>query len=192
MRWLAASAVLVACGATPTTRATNAAAPAPSGEEAPPDLSNATLPNVCDGPQPTLTMVSGLGTYESGLGEGFEGEVEVMAVDRADLDGDVRYEWLALIVCRPGGSGTVDGVWAFHPEGGAWQLVGEIRGGDRADGGLDPSFRVEGTEVVVGRYSGSGEGLCCPTHVTEERWQLTGGTFQRTHVGEALPVHQDE
>ena len=178
---------LSACGASTGSSTGEVRETETSGSErAPLDVANATLPNVCGDGTP-ITVTGGAASYESGLGEGLEGELEISAIATRDLDGDGTLEHLAMVRCMPGGSGTFDGVWAFHDEANGPTVVAHIEGGDRADGGLEGA-RLEGTAVIVGRQSGSDEGVCCPTHVTDETWQLTDGTFVRTSVGEPRPI----
>lgn len=188
--------LLLACGGSapaPASRSSGAAIEHPAIEHpatsggAVVDLLDAAIPNVCGGPAATLALHRGVAAYDAGLDLG-EGEVEVSVVDHLDLDHDGVLEWIAYVVCRPGGSGTFDGVYAFREVAGALETTASIPGGDRADGGLDEGARVDGDEVVVGRYSGTDEGLCCPTAVSEERWTLEQGAFVRRSVGPPAPV----
>lgn len=152
------------------------------------DLRDGELPNVCMGGAGVVRLRAGTASYESGLGAGFEGELEVQPIASVDLDGDGIVEHLALVRCAPGGSGTFDALWAFHTSGDRVVAFAHIAGGDRADGGLDGA-RVENGAVIVGRYSGSEEGVCCPTQITDEVWRLSGAAFTRVGVGEARPFH---
>lgn len=183
---LALASLLTACGSGSTESSSGNANETSGGERAPLDVRNASLPNVCGNGAP-ITVTNGAASYDSGLGGGFDGELEISAIDTVDLDGDGTLEHLAMVRCMPGGSGTFDGVWAFHDDANGPTVLAHIEGGDRADGGLE-SARLEGTTVIVGRQSGSEAGVCCPTHVTDETWQLTAGAFVRTRVGEPRPI----
>lgn len=179
-------------GATPGSERI-AAPPASALEVASSDvLRDASLPNVCaDG---VVQVVGGVASYPSPLNEGgegengegesdarsdpFEAELEVTPIGAADLDGDGVIEWLAIVVCRPGGSGTFDAAYAFHREGEGYAVFAQVMGGDRAEGGID-SARLDEGYLAVERNSGSDEGLCCPTHVSTERWRLEERAFRR-------------
>lgn len=166
-----------------------AAPPASALEVQPSDvLRDATLPNVCaDG---TVVVVGGVAAYASPLNEGadgdtdegendaFEAELEVTPIGAADLDGDGVIEWMAIVVCRPGGSGTFDAAYAFHLGADGYAVFTQVLGGDRAEGGID-SARIEAGYLVLERNSGSDEGLCCPTHVSRERWRLEAHAFRQ-------------
>lgn len=161
--------------------ATEQATPATPSTPAPTSIVDAEIPNPCDGG--TVQLRGGEGEYPSTIEMEEPGNLEVRDVGAADLDGDGVTEHLAMVLCMPGGSGTFDSVRAYHWENGRFVEVAAIEGGDRADGGLDVA-RIEGDAVVVGRFSGDEEGLCCPTHVTDETWQLRDGAFVRTAQGE--------
>lgn len=179
---------LVGCGGAPATEANTTTARATTGGERATlrDLTNATLPNVCMGGDARVEVTNGAATYDSEVGDEVVGELEVEAIGALDLDGDGTVEHLAMIRCMPGGSGTFDSIVAFHETSDGPVVAATIEGGDRADGGLDVP-RIDGTSVIVGRYSGSEEGVCCPTHVTDETWQLMNGAFARTSVGQTRP-----
>jgi hypothetical protein len=185
--WLALA--LAAC-TSPIAAADPADPPPSSGSESVParagalDPANATLANLCIIGEGTLDVRDGVASYESGLGEGLEGSVELTTLARADLDGDGAEEIVIHVTCMPGGSGHPDAVWALDA---SLAPIAHIEGGDRADGGLEGGH-VEDGAVIVGRYSGDEEGLCCPTHVTDETWRLLDGAFVRTAVGETRPV----
>jgi hypothetical protein len=172
---------LVACGgSTARVRETErvTTVPAPQDADA---LADAELPSPCsDG---RLRLHGGAAEYPSTIGLPDPGSLELTPVGTMDLDGDGTAELIAYVRCMPGGSGTNDSVHAYHVENGAVVEVASIEGGDRAAGGLDGA-RLENGAVVVGRFSGEEEGLCCPTHVTDETWRLQHGQFVRTRVGE--------
>ncbi|MEZ4253788.1 MAG: hypothetical protein R3B99_36740 [Polyangiales bacterium] len=158
-----------------------ASTPSTPTSPAPTSIVDAEIPNPCDGG--TVRLRGGAGEYPSTIEMEEPGSLEVRDVGIADLDGDGVSEHVAMVLCMPGGSGTFDSVRAYHWENGRFVEVAAIEGGDRADGGLDVA-RIEGDAVVVGRFSGDEEGLCCPTHVTDETWQLRDGAFVRTAQGE--------
>jgi hypothetical protein len=157
-------------------------------------LRDATLPNVCaDG---TVDVVGGSAAYASPLNEGesdtddaepFEAELEVTPIGAADLDGDGVIEWMAIVVCRPGGSGTFDAVYAFHQGTEGYTVFTQVLGGDRAAGGIDAA-RIEEGYLVLDRNSGEDEGLCCPTHVSTERWRLEEHAFRQ--ISATTPRHR--
>ncbi len=167
----------------PTPVAPAPVAPAPvAGVPADADgLVSAEIPSPC-GDGARLVLSAGTASYASTLGLDAPGGLELRPIATTDLDGDGTPELIAYVVCMPGGSGTFDSVRAYHVESGRVVEVAAIDGGDRADGGLDGA-RVVNHDLIVGRYSGDDEGLCCPTHVTEETWQLRAGHFTRTQVG---------
>ncbi len=208
MRCALALALLAGCASSApreTPPASNAASATTAGDEdAPPAsalavqpsdaLRDATLPNVCgDG---TVTVAEGLGTYPSPLAEtvdeeegeiAIDAELEVTPIGAADLDGDGTIEWMAIVVCRPGGSGTFDALYAFHAEGEGYAVFTQVLGGDRADGGIDGA-RLEDGYLVLERNSGTDEGLCCPTHVSTERWRLEGRAFHQVSATPPRPL----
>ncbi len=194
--WLAALVVLLcACGGPPSEpgprASTGAERQVSAGEETPPDLRNARLPNLCSDYEPAfIHMVDGRGSYGM-ANEEVVLEMDVVTTDRADLDGDLRDEWLALIYCH---SGTRSSVWALRRDGDEWVAVAEIPGGDDEDGG-PRLFRVEGAEVVVVRYTCDEErdsDVACPTHSVDERWRLDGDRFRRASVGAPEPLPTSE
>jgi len=193
-----------ASNAHPTTPSTSSVTPGSERIAAPPNsalevqpsdvLRDATLPNVCaDG---TVDVVGGVAAYASPLNEGaedesdgpdaFEAEFEVTPIGSADLDGDGVIEWMAIVVCRPGGSGTFDAAYAFHQGAEGYVVFTQVLGGDRAEGGIE-SARIEEGYLVLERNSGSDEGLCCPTHVSAERWRLEEHAFRQVSATPPRP-----
>lgn len=146
----------------------------PSGDL---DPENATLPDVCAMGTGTIRAKGGVGEYDSKLGEGMRGSFEIHTIGRADLDGDGTVEILAYVLCQPGGSGTLDALWAFHASHGALERVASIAGGDRANGGL-AKVALEGKSVVVTRNAG-GDAACCADKTAMERWTFSKDRFVR-------------
>jgi hypothetical protein len=169
-------------------RVTRSAPPAPStaAPSTADELVSAEIPSPC-GDGARITLTDGAGNYASTIGLEAPGEIELEPIATTDLDGDGTAELIAYVLCMPGGSGTFDSVRAYHIERGRVVEVAAIEGGDRADGGLDEPRVVNG-EVRLGRFSGDEAGLCCPTHVSDETWQLRAGSFVRTSVGPQRPV----
>lgn len=185
---LTLAALLAGCSGaseTGTSSSTSGSETATTGGEeaasAPTSLAEAEIPNACDAG--TVQLRGGAGEYPSTIGMDDPGGIEVHDVGSFDLDHDGVMEHVAYVLCMPGGSGTFDSVRAYHVRDGRFVEVAVIEGGDRADGGLDTP-RVEGDAIVVGRFSGDEEGVCCPTHVTDETWRLENGSFVRTAQGE--------
>lgn len=149
-------------------------------------LESAEVPSPC-GDGTRIVLSGGTGHYPSTIGLETPGDVELHPIATADLDGDGTAEMIALVICMPGGSGTFDSVRAYHVEDERVVEVAAIEGGDRADGGLDTP-RVVNRDVIVGRFSGDDDGVCCPTHVTDETWRLRRGRFTRVRVGSRRAV----
>ena len=181
---------LAGCGGASTTAESGQAERTTSGDEravtteAPASMADAEIPNPCD--SGAVQLRGGEGEYPNTIGMEEPGGIELHDVGVLDLDHDGELEHVAYVLCMPGGSGTFDSVRAYHFRDGRFVQVAAIEGGDRADGGLDTP-RLEGDAIVVGRFSGDEEGLCCPTHVTDETWQLQSGSFVRTARGELRP-----
>jgi hypothetical protein len=103
-----------------------------------------------------------------------QGFFHVSAPVYGDVDGDGVLDAIVITVDNGGGTGMFDVARLFTMKGGQAVEIATIGGGDRGDGGLR-SVAIETGAVVVERYlSGDGDGACCPSKMTIERYRWTG------------------
>lgn len=107
--------------------------------------------------------------------DGFGESLELNGVQFGDLDGDGKEEAVVGLKYWGGGTGRFDTVTIYRAGKDGPEVVADIAGGDRGDGGI-ASTRIEQGAVLVERMlSLPGDGACCPSLLITERWTLKGG-----------------
>lgn len=105
--------------------------------------------------------------------------VTILSVSFGDATGDGTEEALLIFGYAGGGAGNFLEAEVLELNDGKPELLGEIEGGDRAEGGIG-SFEARDGAVVVGRFGGIG--ACCPQWIEFERWRWTGDEFKQDGV----------
>lgn len=157
------------------------------------DFMNHEYPGYCFGDDAVRT-VDGIYSWQDDEDD-LTIELEVLGVEYGDLDGDGVEEAVVLTNCSGGGTGQFTRAWVYRWSGDRALVMGVVKGGDRADGGL-ASARVQDGVVVVERYRGDeSSGACCPVFVDTERWGWNGREFvvvappeRRPYVEEPYPA----
>ncbi len=96
-----------------------------------------------------------------------------------DVDGDGVDEALLVTSFNGGGSGTFTQGEVYALRAGASEpiKIGDIPGGDRADGGLD-DVRIENGKIFVARnQQGEDDAACCASKLVHEIWSWNGSKF---------------
>jgi hypothetical protein len=101
-----------------------------------------------------------------------------------DLTGDGSEEAAVQVHYTMGGSGSFTGVFVYTLQVESPKLMGTVKGGDRAQGGIK-SVRIQNGQLIVESYGPDEQGcMACYGSVATTRYEWLGGSF--VHVSETV------
>lgn len=146
------------------------------------DFANFTYPWVADfgNPKKTFTLRKGeLPPTRNERGLINEMGISLERVDYGDVTGDSNEEAIVILDILTGGSAMPNAIYIYTLQDSNPKLIWSSSTDDRANGGLQRAYAMNG-DLIVEKYSPIGaKGDCCPTHFTRAHYKWDGNRFKQ-------------